>query len=260
MTVTLNVLTSYVSQGSIWRKSFCQSSYNKPDWSVAFSLDPTCGEMLRISAVVPAHNEVNSVGEVVRCCKRYCDEVIVVDDGSTGGTAAVSNTAGAIVVRNEVNQGIVRATEIGLRSASGDIIVTLDADGQHDPSDVPRIVMPIVQDLADLVLGKRGNGRPLSERIISALCSRRVKCDDIGTGFRAFRRDLAYKVRLRGYCLCGSLALEAKKQGGRIVEVPVRINPRRFGKSHWASLLSRGGTHCKQIIFLVYQLLKSRQK
>jgi glycosyltransferase involved in cell wall biosynthesis len=78
-----------------------------------------------------------------------------------------------------VNQGIVRVPETGLGSASGVIIVTLDADGQHDPSEIPRIVMPIVQDLADLVLGRRDNGHPLSEQIISALYSRRVKCNDM---------------------------------------------------------------------------------
>jgi glycosyltransferase involved in cell wall biosynthesis len=212
--------------------------------------------VLKISAVILAHNEMGSVGDVVRCCKRYCDEVIVIDDGSTDETFLISRNAGAIVIRNEVNKGIVESTNIGLRLASGDIIVTLDADAQHDPSEIPSIVRPIAQDLADLVLGRRNNGRPVSERIISEIVSLRVKCHDAGTGFRAFRRELAHGIRLWGFCLCGSLVLEAQRQGARIVEVPIMIRPRRFGKSHWASPLSRGAIHCKQAFLLFCQLLR----
>ena len=72
-----------------------------------------------------------------------------------------------------MNKGIVESTNIGLGLASGDIIVTLDADAQHDPSEIPSIVRPIAQDFADLVLGRRDNGRPVSERIISEIVSLR---------------------------------------------------------------------------------------
>jgi glycosyltransferase involved in cell wall biosynthesis len=211
--------------------------------------------MVNVSAVIPAHNEMNSIADVVRSCKEYCDEVIVVDDGSTDGTFSASRAAGGIVIRNKTNLGIVRSTQIGLRSASGDIIVTLDANGQHDPSEIPIIVGPIAQGLADLVLGKRQDGRPLSEQIISKLCSLRVKCEDVGTGYRAFRRDLAHKIRLWGFCLCGSLVLEAQRQGARIAEVPITTNRRKFGKSHWASSASRGTTHYKQALFLLCELI-----
>jgi len=212
---------------------------------------------LKISAVIPAHNEMRSVGEIVRCCMRYCDEVIVVDDGSTDGTGAVSEAAGALVIRNRLNSGIVRSTEVGLRSASGDIIVTLDADGQHDPSEIPAIVQPIAQDLADLVLGKRDDGRPLSERIISHVTGLRIRCNDVGTGYRAFRKELAHNIRLWGFCLCGSLVLEAWRERARIAEIPIRIRPRKFGKSHWARPLSRGTTHCRQVILLMCELSES---
>jgi len=213
---------------------------------------------VRISAVIPAHNEACAVGDVVRSCKRYCDEVIVVDDGSTDRTSVISKAAGAVVIRNNLNMGIVRSTEVGLRLASGDVIVTLDADGQHDPSEIPALVKPITQDLADLVLGAR-DGCPLSEQMISGLTSLRVKCKDVGTGYRALRKDLAHKIRLRGFCLCGSLVLEAWRRGARIAEVPIRARPRRFGESHWAPPLSRGGTHCMQAIFLLYELQRSRR-
>jgi len=211
---------------------------------------------LKISAVIPAHNEMNSIGDVVRCCKQYCDEIIVVDDGSTDGTCAVSEAAGAMVIRNKTNKGIVKSTEIGLQAASGEIIVTLDADGQHDASEIPVMVRPIAQDVADLVLGKRNDDRPLSEHVISGICNLRVKCDDVGSGYRAFRRDLAHEIRLWGFCLCGSLVLEAQRRGARIVEVSIEIRPRSFGKSHWSSPLSRGTTHCKQAILLLHYICK----
>lgn len=177
------------------------------------------------------------VGQVVRSCSQYCDEVIVIDDASTDGTSAVSGRAGALVIRNNLNSGIVWSTEVGLRSASRDIIVTLDADGQHDPSEIPAIVQPITQGLADLVLGKRDSGRPLSERIISYVTSLRVKCKDVGTGYRAFRKDLAHKIRLWGFCLCRSLVHEAWREGARITEVAITVRPRRFGKV-------TGHSHC----------------
>jgi glycosyltransferase involved in cell wall biosynthesis len=141
--------------------------------------------------------------------------------------------------------------------ASGDVVVTLDADGQHDPSEIPAIVQPIAQGLADLVLGRRDDGFPLSERMISRLIRLRVRCKDPGTGYRAFRKRLAHRIRLWGFCLCGSLVLEAWRQGARIAEVPIRIKPRRHGKSHWARPLSRGTTHCRQAILLMRQLPKS---
>jgi glycosyltransferase involved in cell wall biosynthesis len=212
---------------------------------------------MRISAVILAHNEMHTVGDIVKCCKRHCDEVIVVDDGSTDETSQVSSAAGAEVVRNIENLGLVRSTEIGLRAARGDVIVTLDADGQHDPAYIPILARPIIEDLADMVLGKRDRPPPISERAIARLISFRVKCGDVGTGYRAFRGDLAHRIRLWGFCLCGSLVLEANKHGARILEVPIRVGPRRLSKSHWSSS-SRMRIHSKQAALLLCQLLRRR--
>ena len=209
---------------------------------------------MKISAVIPANNEMHSVGDVVLSCKAYSQEVIVVDDGSTDDTAQLSQAAGAKVIRKATNLGLVKSTQIGLRAASGDIIVTLDADGQHDPSDIPNLIKPIISGNADLVLEKRDEPPPLSERLIARLVGSHLNCSDVGTGFRAFRRELAENIRLRGFCLCGSLVLEAHRRGGRIVEVPTRIQPRKFGESHWAS--SRARVHFQQTIILLFPLLK----
>ena len=204
--------------------------------------------------MIPAHNEESTVGEIVQTCRRYCEEVIVVDDASTDMTSRMARAAGATVIQNPANLGLVRSTEIGLRLASQEVVVTLDADGQHDPCEIPDLVQPIAEDRADLVLGKREHGRPLSERFLSAITSRCVKCEDVGTGYRAFRRDLAKRIRFWGFCLCGSLALEAQRRGARIVEAPIAIKPRKAGKSHWAFPFSRTAVHCKQAMLLLWHL------
>jgi glycosyltransferase involved in cell wall biosynthesis len=210
---------------------------------------------MKISVVIPAHNEMNSVAEVVRSCREFCDEVIVVDDGSVDDTSRASREAGATVIRNEKNLGVVKSTGIGLRAATGDIVVTLDADGQHEPAEIPKIVEPIKSGIADLVLGRREGYIPLSERVIARLVNFRVKCHDVGTGYRAFRADLASVIELWGFCLCGSLVLEARNRGARIVEVPIQHRPRLFGKGHWASPFFRVRIHLVQVILLLSRLV-----
>jgi glycosyltransferase involved in cell wall biosynthesis len=213
------------------------------------------GGMPQISAVIPAHNESNSVDYVVRRSMRYCDQVIVVDDGSTDRTGEVAEASGAFVIRNATRLGTVRSTANGLRAASGEVIVTLDADGQHDPADIENLVKPILKSEADLVLGSRGVGLPASERFISKLVGVRVKCHDVGTGYRALSGALAGEMRLWGVCLCGSFVLEAHTHRARVVEVPIRLLPRRSGRSHWARPGSRGWTHLKQVLVLLPKLM-----
>ena len=109
----------------------------------------------RISVVIPAYDEAMSIGEVVANCKGFCDEIVVVDDGSTDDTYEVAKNSGAKVVRNEKNLGITKAVQSGLEAADGDIIVTLDADGQLDPTDIPKLTKPIIDEKAHVVLGVR---------------------------------------------------------------------------------------------------------
>jgi len=109
----------------------------------------------RVSVVMPAHNEGKSVGNLVISCKALCDEIIVVDNGSTDNTAAIAKESGAIVVRNEENLGVAKATQKGFEIAHGDIIVTIDADGQHDPSDILKLTRPLMEGRCEVTLGVR---------------------------------------------------------------------------------------------------------
>ena len=197
---------------------------------------------------------MESVGDVVRGCKRYCEEVIVVDDCSSDNTKVVSEQAGGTVIRNNTRLGLVKSMVRGFEVASGDIIVTLDADGQHNPSEIEDLVQPIIDGEADLVLGRRTCKPPFSERVISEVVNLRVKCFDVGSGFRAVSLGVARKMRLWGACPCGSFVLEAYECGARVTEVPICIQSRKYGKSHW-SAISRGLTHTKQLMMLIQHML-----
>jgi len=203
-----------------------------------------------ISAIIPAYNEEKTVGEVVSDALTYVDEVVVIDDGSMDNTATVAAEAGAIVIRHEHNRGILATVSRGLKEAKGEILVTLDADGQHTPSDIPRIVEPIVEDVADLVLGRRPSLPHFSERLITALTQLRVDCTDASTGFRAIKRSIAEGMKLHGSCLCGTFILEAHRLGARIAEVPITIRERREGRRRIQT------RHLKQLLHVLYDLAK----
>ena len=182
--------------------------------------DPTT-----VSAVIPAYNEEKTIEAVVKGALSYVDEALVVDDGSTDDTARRAEDAGARVLKQQ-NAGVLKATERGLGEAAGDIIVTLDADGQHDPSEIPSLIEPILRGEADLVMGIRPELPYLSERILTSLTSMRVPIGDASTGFRAVRREIAREMSLHGACLCGTFVLEAHRRGARVAGVPISIKER----------------------------------
>jgi len=188
-----------------------------------------------LSVIIPAYNEAARIGPVVRSALGYADEVLVVDDGSADETAAVARSAGARVIRQD-NAGYTAAVKRGFREAQGEIVVTMDADGEHRAEDIPRLVRPILADKADLVLGRRPHIARSSERFLNWLTHLRVKVGDSGTGFRALRRELALKLELEGRCICGTSVLEPAALGARIAEVPIELmqveKPRRIAWFH----------------------------
>jgi len=185
--------------------------------------------------IIPAYNEAPRIAETVRRAKEYADEVLVVDDGSTDGTVERAREAGARVIRQD-HGGYIAAIKRGFREAQGEVVVTMDADGEHRPEDIPRLVAPILEDKADLVLGQRPQIARLSERFLNWLTGFKVKVRDSGTGFRALRRDLALRLELQGRCICGISVLEPAAMGARIVEVPIQLarvdKPRRIAWFH----------------------------
>ncbi|MFB0534342.1 MAG: glycosyltransferase family 2 protein [Anaerolineae bacterium] len=199
-------------------------------------MSTSSGGKSRISVVIPAYNEATRIGDVVRAALAVADEVIVVDDGSDDDTALVAEAAGAQAVR-QANAGYIAAVKRGFRQAHGDVVVTMDADGEHRAEYIPCLVAPIMEGRADLVLGRRRRIARPSERFLNWLTRLQVRqVHDTGTGFRALRRELALKLHLRGRCICGVSVLEPVALGARVAEVPIELahvqKPRRIAWFH----------------------------
>ena len=195
-----------------------------------------CLKNIKVEVVIPARNEVHTIFEIVRKCLEYVDSAIVVDDSSSDDTAEEAVRAGAYVIQHETKQGYLKSLKSGVDVCSGDIVVFLDADGEHDPRDIQSLINPIASNFADFVFGTPGKPVRLSEGIICLVASLRLPIVNTGFGFRALRTDLAKQIPFRGRCGCGLMALDAQKLGARLIEVQVSWLPvskkRRIGWFH----------------------------
>jgi len=126
---------------------------------------------LLLSVVIPARDEARSLQSLIPKIKEtlsgYCHEIIVVDDGSADETGTVARKNGTIVISHKRNRGKGIAMKTGVQNAAGDIVVFLDGDGAHYPQDVPKMIAPILEGKADLVIGSRA--LPESRALISPL-------------------------------------------------------------------------------------------
>lgn len=200
-----------------------------------------------ISAVIPAFNEEKRIGSVLEETSKYVDEIIVVDDASTDNTSVVAEKY-AKVLKNKKNRGYIYSIKKGFRHAKHEIIVTLDADGEHNPADIPRLTKPVIQKQRDLVLGVRKTIPRISERFINKITNLKVKTMDCGTGFRVIRKELATKLELKGACTCGIFVLEAHMFGARIEDV--NIKTREINKKRGIAL-----KHIKQLFIILKWLI-----
>lgn len=196
----------------------------------------------RIVAVLPAHNEEEHVGEVIRRALKFTNAVVLVDDGSTDDTAQCGLKAGAILLRCRVNLGKGHALRVGAKKAlkmGAEIMVTLDADSQHLPEEIPQLIAPLIERRADLTIGTRFRHRySRSSRVpsvrwasnrISTLLVRFAaglspeQLSDSQCGFRAFTAKSLSKLDLKSerFNIEAETIIEAAKVGLRIVEVPV---------------------------------------
>lgn len=189
-----------------------------------------------ITVVIPAFNEEERIGKVIGEVIQFAREVIVVDDGSIDDTFMVAERSGATAFKNEGEKGYIGAVKTGFKKAGSDVVVTIDADGEHDPGFISELVRPIVDGTADLVLGRRKSIDRPSERILGFLTRLVVDVYDHGTGMRAMYLGLARKLELKGRCICGISVLEAHYLGARIIEVPIENRkidkPRKIAWGH----------------------------
>lgn len=210
-------------------------------------------KQVKITAVIPAYNEAGRVGKTVCALQPYVDEIIVVDDGSQDNTAEEATAAGARVLQQPANQGYIAAIKRGFHAATGEVVVTVDADGEFPADRIPDLVRPIIAGQADMVQGHRNHIPRPSEKVLTWLANLAAPVGDSGSGFRALRTELARKLQLKGACICGILALEVASNGGVIREVPITLHqiakPRRIA---WY--------HLKQFFYLLPWLLRRYPK
>jgi len=193
--------------------------------------------MSGIAAILPAFNEEVSIGSMVLRARRYADRVIVVDDGSSDMTAEVAEQAGAEVIQHPENRGKGAALKTGFESLNGEkIVVTMDTDGQHNPSDIPKLVEPILKGEADMVNGSRyinGNKKdtPLYRRLGQIMLDNATRLDsglnitDSQSGFRAFAASTkgVFRFKQNGLAIESEMLADAANAGLRIKEVEIGV-------------------------------------
>jgi len=200
-------------------------------------------EKLRISVILPAKNEVLGLPACLQGVLNVLPdaELIVVDDGSTDGTATVARSYGARVISHPYHKGNGAAVKTGARNATGDVLVFMDADGQHRPEDIPRLLEKLAEGY-DMVVGARGAAdqagvsRGVANVVFNRFSSWMVnnKVEDLTSGFRAVN---AKKFKRFIYLLPNSfsypttITMSFFRAGFGVSYVPVNMPP-RVGRSH----------------------------
>ena len=193
--------------------------------------------MTRTVAIIPAYNEEDALADVIAKTSQYVDEVIIVDDGSSDGTAEVAIASGAKLISHSTNLGKGEALKSGFKAIDDDsIVVTIDGDGQHNPDEIPNILRPIIEDGADLVNGSRYmNGpeentpayRRVGQKVldIATNISAGTKVTDSQSGFRAFspRTKGVFRFKDTGFGIESEMLVDAAEAGLKIVEVPITV-------------------------------------
>lgn len=227
---------------------------------------------MRLTVTVPAYNEEKTIAGVIGDIPRELNgvdrvDVLVVDDGSTDGTVERARAAGAdSILSHQENQGLGVTFRDGLEAAlemGSDIIVNIDADGQYDATEILKLIQPILENKADVVLGWRdidnlgfmAKGKKLGNKLATwvtrVLSGLPVK--DAQTGFRAFSREAALRMNLSGgYTYVQETLMQAKYKDLRIEQVPVEFRARE-GKSRLISGLASYAFRAGWTMFITYK-------
>jgi dolichol-phosphate mannosyltransferase len=201
----------------------------------------------RVSVVIPTKNEEGLIGQIVDSVRPYADEVLVIDGHSSDGTRDIAAAHGARV-ELDGGKGKGEALRRSMASATGEIVVFIDADGSHDPKDIPALVAPIKAGAADMVIGSRGKGgsdelhgtleqfiRYIGSQLIMLAINYRwnVRLTDSQNGFRAVRRDVGLKLGLKANLTTieQEMLMRALKLGYRVDEIPTHEYERKWGTS-----------------------------
>jgi dolichol-phosphate mannosyltransferase len=202
----------------------------------------------RIATVILARNEAPTVADAVSGARTHSSRVVVMDGHSTDRTAAIARDAGA-EVHTDPGTGKGGAIRASLELLAEPVVVFMDADGSHDPDDIPRLAAPVLEGTADLCVGSRFTGgseelsmtfgqliRTIGNISMNVAINTRwgVELTDTLNGFRAGRLDALRAIGLRAdiHTIEQEMVMKMLLRGFRVVNVPTHEYPRRFGDSH----------------------------
>jgi dolichol-phosphate mannosyltransferase len=202
---------------------------------------------MKVTVVVPTRNEEGGIGEIVDSVRPFADEVLVIDGHSTDKTREIAAAHGARVALDG-GKGKGQALRQALAEAAHEIVCFIDADGSHDPKDIPAMVAPIQAGTHDLVIGSRGRGgsdelhgtfdqllRYLGSQIFMLGINYRwnVRLTDSQNGFRAIRKDRGLELRMTSNLTTieQEMLMKALKKGLRVTEIPSHEYERKWGVS-----------------------------
>ena len=198
---------------------------------------------INISVIIPVFNEEHTIGELVKKIRSYLPEaeIIVINDGSDDNTAKIAQDSGAIVFNHPYNIGNGAAIKSGIRTATGEVLVFMDGDGQHDPADIDAMLAYFPD--YDMVVGARSGsgqasiGRALGNKIYNWFASYVTKFSvrDLTSGFRAVKAEIARNFLYllpNTYSYPTTMTLGVLRSGNSVKYLPIKTKKRIQGKSH----------------------------
>jgi glycosyltransferase involved in cell wall biosynthesis len=224
---------------------------------------------MKISVIIPAYNEIKTIEEILKRvqARQVASEIIVVDDGSVDGTRdllhKLDGQDGLRVIFHERNQGKGAAVTTGIRAAAGDVMIVQDADLEYDPRDIPALLRPIEEGIADVVYGSRFLGGPRRPTMFWHMVANKLLTlmtnilynnilTDMETGYKVFRREIVQGITIhaRRFDFEPEFTAKILKRKVRIFEVPISFNPRDYSEGKKIKL--------KDAFVAVWTLLKYR--